>query len=69
MRPAVDPDRPNNTVLATKVPDEDATFLAYLAEAAGITKSELVRRIVQERLKREQAPPSGGEPPTTESSV
>jgi hypothetical protein len=47
-------------VLATKVPDEDATFLAGLARSAGITKSELVRRIITERIRREQGPPDDG---------
>jgi hypothetical protein len=68
-RPAVDPDRPNIARLTTKVPDADADYLAELARSAGITKSELFRRILQERLKREKGPPDGGQPPTTESSV
>jgi hypothetical protein len=46
--------------VATKVAPADASYLAELAEAAGISKSELVRRIVQERLRRERTPPDGG---------
>jgi len=40
-----------------RMPAADASWLAELATAAGVTKSELVRRIIQERLRREQQPP------------
>jgi hypothetical protein len=59
-RPALDPNRPNIARLTTKLPPADATYLAELAEAAGITKSVLFRRIIQERLRREQMLPDGG---------
>jgi hypothetical protein len=63
MRPALDPDRPNNVALATKLPPADASWLTQIAEAAGITRSELIRKIVQERIRREQEPPDGGQTP------
>jgi hypothetical protein len=56
-RPALDPDRPNNTAVASKLPPADASWLAELATAAGITKSELIRRIIAERRRRDTAPP------------
>jgi hypothetical protein len=35
----------------------DHSWLSVTAKAAGITKSELIRRIIAERRKREQPPP------------
>jgi hypothetical protein len=40
-----------------KMPAADNSWLIQIAEAAGISKSELVRRIIQERGRREQPPP------------
>jgi hypothetical protein len=40
-----------------KMPAADNSWLIQIAEAAGISKSELVRRIIQERRRREQPPP------------
>jgi hypothetical protein len=59
-RPAIDPDRPNNVALATKLPPADASWLTQIAEARKITRSEVIRRIVQERIRREQEPPDDG---------
>lgn len=43
-----------------KMPQADASYLAELASQAGISKSELIRRIIAERLKRETGPPDDG---------
>jgi hypothetical protein len=59
-RPAADPDQPNNTALATKVPPEAASWLTQIAASAGVSKSEVIRRIIQERRRRDTEPPSGG---------
>jgi hypothetical protein len=59
-RPAADPNQPNNTALATKVPPADASWLTQIAEAAGISRSEVVRMIIQERRRRDTEPPDGG---------
>ena len=58
------------TFVGVKMPAADNDFLADLARSAGITKSEVVRRIIAERRRREgPGPPDGGQPPTTESSA
>lgn len=56
----LDPRGGESPLIHARVLREDATYLAELARGAGITKSELVRRIIQERLKREQGPPDEG---------
>lgn len=46
-----------------KMPAADATWLAELARSAKISKSELIRRIIAERRRREQGLPEGGQTP------
>jgi hypothetical protein len=56
-RPAQDPDRPNNTAVATKVPPAAAERVIELASSAGLTRSEWVRQAVLDALERDAVPP------------
>ncbi len=55
--------------VSVKMSADDHSWLAQIAKARGISKSEVVRRIIAERRRRElereeQGPPGeGGQPP------